>query len=123
MPAKPAPVPMDPIAMRILIAETWDPAEYPKGTGRAIRGEPIWIKDGRHPITCPDFLRDLNIMALVESTMSPDELKTFPHALSVVLGLPSDWYRKVKYLPLVIRADAIQRAQAFLMVKGLWPQA
>lgn len=70
-------------AQRVAIAEAVDPKTYPSGTGTIISGEPIWINAGGWPITCPDYLNDLNACHAALASQS----KSFNYTFAAKLDL------------------------------------
>jgi len=44
--------------INMAVAESVDPGKYPPGTGKVIKGDPIWFTDKGNPFTCPDYCHD-----------------------------------------------------------------
>lgn len=72
------------------------------------------------PWGIPDYLGDLNACAEFEKTLTPKQSEEYVSIMDDVLGIPSAFYGTARRAYLVMHANAQQRAECFLRVKGLW---
>jgi len=84
--------------------------------GPLARGPRLWGNDGAGISPIPNFTKDLNLMHVVEQTLSPIEKSRYLGNLANVVFKPGDLsFHK-------IHATAKQRAEAFLKTIGKWEQ-
>lgn len=79
-----------------------------------------WLKDGqRHAtIDLPDYLTDLNAIAQAEAILSDEEHRLFRQHLWEMTDANHDWCFEDTQNRSYISANARQRAEAFLSLKG-----
>ena len=68
---------------------------------------------------CPNYCHDLNAMHEAEAMITVGEIGRHLSALSEVVQ-PLSTYHPMDLQWFTVRATALQRAEAFLRVKGLW---
>lgn len=116
---------MNATLQRIIIAEFSDPTKYLPGTGREVRGEPIWLlqrKSGDQPtpITCADFTRDQNAINEVISRLSQEQIEEVASMLDRVLASRSS---RGTTASRGATASAQDKCEALLRFLGKWEQA
>ena len=116
---------MKPEAQRIAIAEAcgWKLVVIPESEREiGIYVDQYWTNPSGESEELPDYLNDLNAMHEAEKVLKQNQFHgvNYPHSLfKVVTGL--EWKGDMGYFfPMVIRAPAAQRAEAFLRTIGKW---
>jgi hypothetical protein len=124
--------------INMAVAESVDPKKYPPGTGRVIKGDPIWLTEKGNPITCPDYCHDPRAVKEMREVLSAHgsiqdpcggiyncEQSRFVVELIQIMNQSTDFHwpmfgPNANHIFDLIGSTPLQQTEAFLRTRDIW---